>query len=93
MTNPESTDSPNRWENTDRDGTHWSVEIEPDAFNDEEGLIVSIWTENEDPEDEDPRPIQSLVMASAAQAREMAACLLVCADRVERAHKESANGL
>jgi hypothetical protein len=79
-----------RWENTERDGTRWWVEIESDMWDyEKEGLVVSIWTENEDPEDDDTRPVQTLVMASPQQAREMAAALVRCADHVEKWHAEN----
>ena len=77
-----------RWENMQRDGTRWWVEIESDMFDyEDEGLIVSVWTENTDSDDE-PAAVQTLIMASPEQARGMAEQLRLCADHVERWHRE-----
>lgn len=80
-----STHSESRWSGSSVEGDSWDVEIETDCFNVEDGPCVSLWIENEPaPDDADERPVKALVMASAAQARAMAACLVRCAEALER---------
>jgi hypothetical protein len=76
--------TPYEWKGGSSEGDSWSVEIEVDRFSTEDPFVCSIWLETEPaPGDDDDRPAQALAMPSAAQAREMAACLLRVADDVD----------
>jgi hypothetical protein len=77
-----------RWDQTDSDGTSWAVEIENDCFDPDpngDPPVVSLWITNTDPDENDGKPTESLVTARPAQAREMAAYLIGCADALEGA--------
>ena len=76
-----------RWEQTDSDGRSWSVEIETDCFDPDpegDGPVVSLWITNIDPDENGGKPTESLVTARSAQAREMAAHMIICADALQK---------
>lgn len=72
-----------KWSTTMSEGQTWTVEIESDCFTEKDGLVVSLWIEGVDPEENDGKPLY-VAQASPAQAREMAAALLKVSDHVER---------
>lgn len=75
-----------RWEQTDSDGTSWTVEIETDCFDpdpDGDPPVVSLWITNTDPDEKGGKPAESLVTARPAQAREMAVEMIACADALD----------
>ncbi len=75
------------WEQTDSDGTSWTVEIEIDCFDpdpDGDPSVVSIWITNTDPEENGGKPMEYLLTVRSEQAREMAAQMLLCVDGLEK---------
>lgn len=83
----QSTTAPRRvdgmavWEGGEADDP-WKIELESDAFDEDEGLVVSLWVENDGDRD------AGLARLSPADARGVAAELLALADHVEKRRAE-----
>jgi hypothetical protein len=74
---------PNRWIGaSEADQTIWRVEIEHDRFSTDEPFVVSLLVA-----DTDDGRTEALATPSPAQAREMAAALLVYAHFAERGNE------
>jgi hypothetical protein len=71
------------WTGDGGDGMTWRLEIEPDCFDFDDPVVVSVWTENEDGSGKS----DGLAMLTPEMAREAAAVLLAAADSVEEANR------
>lgn len=68
-----------KWRGGDQD-EKWRLEIETDIFDRRGPALVTLWAEHEEP---DLPPDRALVVATPAEARQMAAALLAEADNAE----------
>lgn len=74
-------------------GVGWKVGVEPDCFDAEDGLVVSLFVENaEQTLGIGFQEIRETALAelSPMEARSIARVLTMCADYVERARREQA---
>lgn len=69
------------WQRTMSAGQTWTVEVETDKMTVEDGLVVTLWAYD----DEDGPDNGTIAQLSAKQAREIAAHLVECAERIENA--------